>query len=206
MAEKRKDILILSEEQREAITGSSARLEIIDTIFGLAPCSIAELAEELQRSPQSLYYHINILVDCGLLKQVGTRKSGKRDEAIYDLAAQHLRLTPGRDDEKAYRRAMLRFNSTIIRLTERNYREAFDQKLVRTVNKKRQNIYTRRQRAWLTDEDIEKVYKHIDAIGEILLRGNKRRTGQAFAMTTVLAPLTEPRETPNGAEDDDDRG
>ena len=54
----------------------------MDAISDIAPCSISELAFELGRSPQSLYYHIDILREVGLINQVGSRKAGKRDEAL----------------------------------------------------------------------------------------------------------------------------
>lgn len=194
---KTESIMVLSDSQREVIANSSSRLEIIDAIFGIAPCTVAELAEELARTPQSLYYHVNMLVEAGLLKQVGTKKAGKRDEAIYEPVAEHFRLAPGRD-QKATREAMISFNSTVLRLTDRNYRAAFDQGLIRVIDG-RQNYYTRRQRAWLTDKDLLKVYEHIDAIGQILLKGNKKREGQAYSLTTILSPLTpEPAENPAG--------
>ena len=181
-----KHIVILTEAQREAITQSPARMEIMDAMSDIAPCSIAELAAELGRSPQSLYYHAEIMVKAGLMRQVGVRKAGKRDEAVYEMTAEHFRLSGNQDPRR--HETLLRFNATVLRMSERDYRKAIEGGLVRRI-RKHENIYTRRQRGWLTDEALEKIYGHLEAIGEILAQGNKKKEGQAYGLTIALSPL-----------------
>ena len=59
------------------------------------PITVAELAERLGTPKTRLYYHVNLLVETGLLVQVGERKSGARIERIYRVAARNYEPGPG---------------------------------------------------------------------------------------------------------------
>jgi len=180
------DILCLNEAQRDAITQSTVRLEIMDAISDIAPCSISELAEELARSPQSLYYHIDILRDVGLVEQVGARKAGKRDEAVYDLASRWFRFVDNDDPKR--QETLLKLNETVLRLTRKSYEEALRNGYVRRING-HENIYFRRQRGRLTDEALEKVYEHINAIGDLLEAGKASGEGDLYSISLFISPL-----------------
>lgn len=203
MPKRDREIMILTPEQQEAITQSPARLEVIDAMSDIAPCSIAELAGELGRTPQSLYYHVQIMVDVGLLRQSGTRKSGKRDEALYDMVCEHFRLVGGDDPTEHKLRTLLRFNSTLMRLTERNYRDAMTKGLSRRVGR-RENVYLRRQRGRLTDKELSRLYDLLEQMGALLsahsTSGRKSRAAastasgdaaHSYALTVALVPLDE---------------
>lgn len=203
MPRRSRKIVILNPRQREAITESPARLEIVDAMSDIGPCSVAELARELGRSPQSLYYHLEIMVKVGLLRQSGSRKAGKRDEAIYELVSGHFRLAGSGDAADDQRRTLLRFNSTVLKLTERNYRDALAHGLVRRVGR-RENIYVRRQRGRLRDEDLARFYELLEEMGSLFAtRASERRRGatlatspndapkRAYALTVSLIPLDE---------------
>ena len=190
------EILVLNDAQRDAMTQSMVRLEITDAISDLAPCSIAELATELGRSPQSLYYHIDILCKVELIEQVGTRKTGRRDEALYDLASKWMRFVDNNDPKR--QEVLLKLNQTVIRMTEKDYRNAFNKGYVARINGV-ENVYFRRQRGRLTDADVRKVYEHIEAIGKLLQDGNEARRGNLYSISLFLSPL-EARE--NDAVDD----
>ena len=59
------------------------------------PITVAELAERLGTPKTRLYYHVNLLVDAGLLNQVDQRKSGARIERIFRIAARNFRPGSG---------------------------------------------------------------------------------------------------------------
>lgn len=195
--------MILNAAQREAISQSPARLEVLDAMSEIGPCSVAELARELGRSPQSLYYHLEIMVDVGLLMQSGVRKAGKRDEALFDMVGDHFRLAGSDDSAEDVRRTLLRFNSTVLKLTERNYRDAVAGGLARRIGQ-RENIYLRRQRGRLSDKDLTRFYELLDEIGTMILGSSQPGRGRggadnrpkgesthSYALTVVLVPLDE---------------
>ncbi len=213
MSNRDKKIMILNPAQREAITQSPARLEVIDAMSEIGPCSVAELARELGRSPQSLYYHLEIMVAVGLLRQTGSRKAGKRDEALYDMVSDHYRLAGSGDAAEDVRRTLLRFNSTVFKLTERNYRDAVTHGLPRRVDQ-RENIYLRRQRGRLSDENLARFYELLEEMGALLAAevetkptnrkpGRRRAASEPhrYALTIALIPLEDAPEVSeeNGA-------
>ncbi len=177
---------VLNEKQREAMTQSTVRMEIMDAISDISPCSIAELAVELKRTPQSLYYHMDILTDVKLVAQVGTRKSGKRDEALYELASKWFRLV--RNDDPIRANALIKMNETVIRLTRKNYRDAFKKNLVQEINGI-ENIYFRRQRGRLTDKNMKKVHALLNEIGELLEAGKQAKEGNLYSLSFFVSPL-----------------
>lgn len=58
------------------------------------PITVAEMAERLDVPKTRLYYHVNLLIDEGLLEQVDSRKSGARIERIYLRSAGDFKLGP----------------------------------------------------------------------------------------------------------------
>lgn len=204
MPARRRRILILKPSQRRAITQSPARLEIMDTMSEIAPCSVAQLARELGRSPQSLYYHVEIMEKAGLLKRSGSRRAGKREEALYDLASDHFRLAGRGESAEEKRGSLLRFSRTVLKLTEKNYRRALGEGLVRRVGT-RENIYVRRQRGRMTDADLTRFYDLLDQIGALFAeraerpaaghsppRETPRERTHSYALTVALIPLDTP--------------
>ncbi len=57
------------------------------------PTTIAELAGELGKPANRLYYHVRLLAEAGLVRQVGTRARGRHTERVFGRAAERVRLT-----------------------------------------------------------------------------------------------------------------
>lgn len=61
-------------------------------LFGLlrTPRSVPELASEVALPADRLYYHVRLLMDAGLVRQVDTRVSGRHTERIYGRTAERF--------------------------------------------------------------------------------------------------------------------
>ena len=57
------------------------------------PRTIAELAVELERPANRLYYHVKLLVEAGLVREVGTRARSRHTERVFGRAAERIRFT-----------------------------------------------------------------------------------------------------------------
>jgi DNA-binding transcriptional ArsR family regulator len=57
------------------------------------PRTMAELADEVGKPANRLYYHVRLLVEAGLVRQVGTRASGRHTERVFGRAAARIRFT-----------------------------------------------------------------------------------------------------------------
>lgn len=91
---KRKRMVIRDPSVLRALK-SPVRQEIVDVLDRSGALSVRELAEELGRKAASLYYHVHDLALAGVIVEVGTRPSGKRTEAVYDLAAEKVLIDRG---------------------------------------------------------------------------------------------------------------
>jgi predicted ArsR family transcriptional regulator len=103
----RPGIMHLSAEQIDVLR-SHVRADMYCALEVLGQASIREIAKFMARPADGLYHHMRLLENAGLVEVVATRKSGKRDEAIYDRAAEEIGLKPGPWDEQ-YAAAASRF-------------------------------------------------------------------------------------------------
>ncbi|MEQ1932948.1 MAG: helix-turn-helix domain-containing protein [Fimbriimonadaceae bacterium] len=69
---------------------SSARAQVLWAFKPYEPLSVAEAAESLGKSPQSVHAHVNLLAQLGLLIAVDTRKKRSREEKLYIHAARWM--------------------------------------------------------------------------------------------------------------------
>ena len=83
--------LLTDLSQLEALS-SSMRLRISQ--WALDPVTVGVLAERFGVPRTRLYYHVNLLVDEGLLVEVGERTSGARVEHIYRTVARSVTPSP----------------------------------------------------------------------------------------------------------------
>jgi DNA-binding transcriptional ArsR family regulator len=83
--------LLTDLSQLEALS-SSMRLRILQ--WALDPVTVGVLAERFGVPRTRLYYHVNLLVDEGLLVEVGERTSGARVEHIYRTVARSVTPSP----------------------------------------------------------------------------------------------------------------
>lgn len=83
--------LLTDLSQLEALS-SSMRLRILQ--WALDPVTVGVLAERFGVPRTRLYYHVNLLVDEGLLVEVGEQRSGARVEHIYRTVARSVTPSP----------------------------------------------------------------------------------------------------------------
>lgn len=82
---------ILDERQLECLT-SAPRAEILDWLCSSGPQSVSDLAGSLNRKPSSLYHHIELMMQVGLVEEVGTRTVYRRTEKLYATPSRRMRL------------------------------------------------------------------------------------------------------------------
>lgn len=115
-------------EQLEALA-SPIRAEVFWSFTKDQPQSVSEVAKALGKSAQTVHYHVNALVEVGLLISVAERKSRARMEKLYVHSASQLFTKPDAPFEehgpmirgfKAITRSMAREYETMWRAIERN--------------------------------------------------------------------------------------
>jgi DNA-binding transcriptional ArsR family regulator len=83
--------VIRSKRQMRALAAPT-RQEILDILPRMGTVSVAELAAALGRPADSLYYHLRILKNVGLVLSDGYRALNGRREALFRAVAPELSL------------------------------------------------------------------------------------------------------------------
>jgi DNA-binding transcriptional ArsR family regulator len=86
------DSLAIDDAVRLKALGDPLRLHICDLVLERA-MSVSELAERVDRPRGSVAYHVDVLVDAGLLHVVRTRKVRATEERFYGRAARTFMYT-----------------------------------------------------------------------------------------------------------------
>ncbi len=95
------------------------------------PITVAELAEVLDVPKTRLYYHVNLLVEEGMLEQVDQRKSGARIEKIYLRTAASYQVGEGLVEAIGdARKAAEAMASVLFDPARAEVEDAFEQKLM----------------------------------------------------------------------------
>lgn len=172
----------------EAVT-SPARAELLECFAGEDELSAADLAERLGRSTGSVYYHLRILEQIGVIVRAGERRRGRKDEALYRPASARIRVGPA-PRSKAGVGAARKAAGVILRATARDLSAAIAEPDVRREGRDRE-CYALRAKAHLTRAELRQVNDHVDAILEVLqaARSRSRRgSGRPHAFLVALTP------------------
>ena len=187
MIRRSKDTLVLDKPKQIAAVTSPARTELLECFAEAPALSVADLAERLGKSVGSVYYHVRMLVDVGVLGQVGERKSGKKDEALYGMACKKIVIGPSPTSKKGVEAAQ-KATASILRATTRELTDAIASSAVRREGVDRE-IYAMRGKARLTKAELRRINEHVEAITEILQQARRtRRSGRAYSFLAALAP------------------
>jgi DNA-binding transcriptional ArsR family regulator len=168
------------------------RLEIVEAMRMVAPCSIAELAESLDRPADTLYRHIEKLKRAGVVVDAGTRRAGRRVEQVYDLVADDFRIGFKDITERAANKAYNETMQSIFKIASRTTRDSASACQLVGMGEER-NVVGKIEHAWLTHAEFV-------ALREILMRAKQfmddrkgRREVQAALAAFVAVPVTRKR-------------
>lgn len=177
---------LIRRRDQVAALESAVRQEIVDTIQAAGPLSAPEISALMGRPADGLYYHLRLLVKVGLFVIRATRRSGRRDEAVYDLAGHPLVLDyPAAPTGSSH--PLSRLVRSMLRTAERDFRAAAGTGQARPDGDRR-NLWAGRRHAWLSPRDLERVNGLVDQLVAIMTRARKPANGELCTLTLVLAP------------------
>jgi len=168
------------------------RIEIIEVMRIIAPCSIAEVSAALDRPADSLYRHMNKLVSAGVAVRVGVRQKGRHSEQVYDLAADDI--SPGWG-ELSVRQANKLCHQTMGMMAKALDRSARDSarhgELVGP--DKTRHLTGFLEHAWLTPEDLIELRARIMAVKSFLVSRKTPGRGRLYVVLAAAVPVTRKR-------------
>ncbi|MFG0329047.1 MAG: helix-turn-helix domain-containing protein [Phycisphaerales bacterium] len=100
-------VFVISTPRQLNAIASPVRQEIIEILMDRPPCTIAEIAEAMDRSPESLYHHMRRLQSIGLVRIAERRKARRQVTRVYEIVARDFRIDYS-NRSVAFRRARLK--------------------------------------------------------------------------------------------------
>ncbi len=188
MKRRTKPLKISSEAQVEAIA-SPMRLEVLHGVMACGSCTMKELAEHVGRLPESLYYHVNKLLQVGLIKEVDKRPTRRRPEAVYRAIAPALQVDP---DERnpGFLKALAKLGAGILRRAERLNGAALERADTRRAGARRNQLLAQRSTR-LSPQALARINARLDElIEEFDTAGDDGQDGEFFILTLGLAPAS----------------
>jgi len=182
--------LVLKHPRQLGALVSPVRVEIVEALQASGPQPIRALAAQIGRTPHSLYHHFRCLQAAGLVAVRETRRRGRRDEAVYALAAERL-VVPERARSAAHVDALTRSTSALLRRAERNFRRAVETGEHR-VARSAIGAMAGSRRARLDDATLRRVSALVARIDALLAKGGAKPRGRLFLWTFVLSPIPKP--------------
>ena len=71
---------------------SPACSTVVQALMALHQASATDIARAISRSPATVHYHLNSLLDCSLIREAFRRSTARRPEAVYEFVAGDLKL------------------------------------------------------------------------------------------------------------------
>lgn len=156
----------IDDQTKRAAIASPLRMEILGLFVSGEPLAISDMAEVMNRSAGSLYHHVRILEEAGLLQQAGTRPKSKRPEALYLPSASRFEYDTSSGDEDAINSAV-KLMATNFRMAERDL-EAALRSTKQPLEGPDPNFYALRLHVRATPELLGKINDHLKAIMDLI--------------------------------------
>lgn len=180
------------------LLSSPVRQEIVDTLASLGgSASVAELAEQLGRPADGLYYHLRALVAGELVSEVvetgGERLYSLASEGrgpirlVYDLAPRGNAAELGR------------FARGLLQVALQDFEAALAASDVVTDGKARE-LWVSRNKGWLNDSEMREVNTLLERLSELTSQPRTEGRDRLMSLAFSLAPTRpQPKRRGRGA-------
>lgn len=169
------------------LLASPTRIEIIDTLeaCGGEPITVAELAAQLGRPADGLYYHLRQLADGGLIEALDAPDGRRYRTCARPGQRLRLRYRPG-DTPNA--QAVGRAAASQLRVSGRDFARALADP-ASVVDGPLRELWASRSKGWVGADELAEINRLLARVLELLQRPRGTREGKLIALSWVLAPL-----------------
>lgn len=180
---KRSGNFVIARPAQIGVLASAARQEIADTLDALGgEASAAELAAQLGRPVDGLYYHLKLLARAGLIRELADTGEGRR----YRIAPRpRLRYRPGRTGSA---RAVARVTASLLSIAGRDFAAALTRPRT-AVSGPRRELWAARVKGWVSDADLAEINRTLHRLVHLVRRGRDPRRRRLISLVWVLSPL-----------------
>lgn len=147
---------------------------------------IADLALQLGKHADGLYYHLKILCKSGLVIELPAGEEGERHYRLGGNASEPLRLAY-RTDSDARKNALRKFARGMLQVAEDDFGAALEFDRVVTEGPLRQ-LWAARNKAWLSESELAEVNELLERLCDLMSRPRSSEREHLLSCTFVLAP------------------
>ncbi len=187
------------------VLAAPVRQEIVDTLAALGgQVSAAELALQLGRHVDGLYYHLKVLCRAGLVAESAEGEDEARRYALPGHATRALRLAY-RPASEPGKQALRKFTRGLLKVAQQDFDDALEMPDVVTEGSARQ-LWAARNKAWLSPEEVAEANALLQRLCALMSQPRTPERTQMLSCTFVLAPrvaLPKRRGSESGAGPDD---
>jgi hypothetical protein len=171
------------------LLSSPVRQELVDTLAALGgEASVADVAEQLGRPADGLYYHLRVLCRGGLVREVAPGDGEERRYRLAGAGDAPLRLAY-RAGKVGNLAALGGFARGLLKVATRDFEAALRLKDV-AVSGPRRELWTARNKGWLSPEELEEANKLIERLCEITSQPRAPGRERLMSLAFVLAPVS----------------
>ena len=186
MAQRKRGIV---EDAAEiALLASPARIEIVDTLEAHGSAiSVADLAQQLGRPADGLYYHLRQLADGGLIEEeIGTEGRLYRTRSRLGDRLR-LRYRPG---ATANAEAVGRVAASVLRVAGRDFAHALADPAA-VVEGPQRELWAARGKGWVGPAELAEINRMLTRVMDLLQGPRSARRDKLVAVSWVLSPVQE---------------
>lgn len=168
------------------LLASPTRIEIVDTLESLGgEATVAELAAQLGRPADGLYYHLRQLAEGGLLIETAT-PDGRRYRTRMPRG-EHLKLhyRPGHN---ANAEAVDAVAASVLRVAGRDFKRAIANPHAVAEGALRE-LWAARNKGWVGDAELAEINRLLVRIIALMHRPRSSRRDRLIALSWILAPV-----------------
>ena len=169
------------------LLSSPVRQEIVDTLAALGgEAGVADLADQLGRPADGLYYHLHALVSGGLVEELPAGGAERRYRLAGDGSAP-LRLVYDLADD-GNTSELRAFAKSLLQIAERDFDNALEGGDAVVAGPAR-DLWASRNKGWLSSEDVAEVNALLKRLGELTSQPKAARRNRLASFAFVLAPI-----------------
>jgi DNA-binding transcriptional ArsR family regulator len=180
---------------------SPVRTEIAEALRLLGPCSVADVAQAIDRPADTLYRHIELLQEAGFVREAGFRKGDRNVEQLLDVVADDFIIEFHDSKGDAENKAIIQTVNSFTGAMQRAVRDSAAAKQL-VFDAGERNLSINYELSWLTPEKFQEVRALIRRLKGIMDEGKKRREGRLYMTLAIATPVTRKRGAKQNTDDE----
>jgi len=184
----RPPIHLITTPKAWAVYIAPVRLEIVESMRMVAPCSIAELAAATDRPADTLYRHVEKLRKAGIVVEAGVRRAGRRFEQVFDLAGDDFRPQFRDSSARAANKMFELSTKSIAKILLRTTRDAAAAEQI-VYSPEERNASVKFEHAWLTPEEFAQLRELFVGVKRFMDARKGRREGRLYLAAFAAVPV-----------------